>query len=259
MDISVFITDNDFITEDTDSDTSSTSTADELKVVPSEEKVEQNIKLQLMEQLVKPIQSHMFYDKEKSQEIEDGFELSLLRLVHIWFSLDGVINFPNLTKYMDSNKSESRELEDFFVENPGVMTDSDFYSTDAGIKIRKAWYEFLSARDFFTYIHETHQLVPTNENFFLFVKQFFPLVNINSSPNNQDNLDEIYSAFSFGENKFNVVYSTYSLTDNQIIHKGFAHNIFVNGVEIFVLESCQVRKLVDLDKIYWTKTELRYC
>lgn len=261
MDTSVFITDtNQFtIIEDSDSDTSSTSTVEELKN-EADEKVETNIKSDLIDKFVKPIQSHMFYDKESNQEIEDGFELSLLRLMHIWFSTDGVINFKNLTKYMDGKKAESSQLEEFFIDNPGVMTDSDFYSTDAGIKIRKAWYEFLSNREFFKYIHGTHQVTPTNESFLIFIKQFFPLINGNwiSCDNEQEKLNIIYNAFSFDDYKFRVVYSTYSQTDSQIIHKGFVHNIFVNEVELFVLESAQIRKLVDLDKIYWTKTELRH-
>ncbi len=256
MDTSVFITDNYMVIDDTDSDTSSTSTVDELQG----EKVETNIKSELSDKFVKPIQSHMFYDKESNSEIEDGFELSLLRLVHIWFSTDGVINFKKLTKYMDGKKAESIQLEEFFVDNPGVMTDSDFYSTDAGIAIRKAWYEFLSNREFFKYVHETHQIAPTNESFFTFVKQFFPLVNIyeTSCTNEQEKLNIIYNALNFDDYKFRVVYSTYSQTDSQIIYKGFVHNIFVNEVELFVLESAQIRKLIDLDKIYWTKTELRY-
>jgi len=256
MDTSVFITDNNMVIYDTDSDTSSTSTIDELW----NEKVETNIKSELSDKFVKPIQSHMFFDKESNSEIEDGYELSLLRLVHIWFSSDGVMNFKNLTKYMDGKKAESSQLEDFFVDNPGVMTDSDFYSTDAGIAIRKAWYEFLSNREFFKYVHETHQIAPTNESFLTFVKQFFPLVNIygNSCDNEQEKLNIIYNSFGFDDYKLHVVYSTYSQTDNQIIHKGFVHNIFVNDVELFVFESAQIRKLIDLDKIYWTKTELRY-
>jgi hypothetical protein len=261
MDTSVFITDNQVIIEDTDSDTSSTSTVEELNILSNGKKVEINIKSELVEKFVKPINSHGFYDKAKSQEIEDGFELSLLRLVHLWFSSDGVINFTNLTKHMDSNKMESKELEEFFIDNPGVMSDSDFYSTDAGIAIRKAWYEFLSGRDFMKYVHETHQLIPSNENFLIFVKQFFPLINfyVNPNSNEQEKLNVIYDAFSFGENKFHVIYSTYSQTDSQIVHKGFVHNIFVNNSELFVLESAQIRKLIDLDKIYWSKTELRYC
>ncbi len=256
MDTSVFITDNYMVIDDTDSDTSSTSTVDELQC----EKVETNIKSELTDKFVKPIQSHMFYDKESNREIEDGFELSLLRLVHIWFSTEGVINFKKLTKYMDGKKAESTQLEEFLIENPGVMTDSDFYSTDAGIAIRKAWYKFLSNREFFKYVHETHQIAPTNESFLIFIKQFFPLVNGNwiCCDNEQEKLNIIYNAFSFDDYKFRVVYSTYSQTDSQIIHKGFVHNIFVNDVELFVLESAQIRKLVDLDKIYWTKTELRH-
>ena len=243
MDTSVFITNNSIIIDDTDSDTSSTSTADEFKEFTNEKKNETKRKSNILDKLIKPIQSHMYVDNETLQEIEDGFELSLLRLLHLWFSSDGVINFPNLTKYMDTNKAECKELEEFFIDNPGVMIDSDFYSSDAGIKIRKAWYKFLSDRDFFQYIHGTHQLVPDNSIFFTFIKQFFPLVNTNLNDNDQEKLNRIYSDFSFGDYKFKVIYSTYSQKDNQIIHKGFIHNIFVNDIELFVFESTQVRKL----------------
>jgi hypothetical protein len=260
MDTSVFITDNNIIIDDSDSDTSSTSTVEELNTFKNEKSGDSNIKSELMDRFVKPIQSHMYLDKDKSLEIEDGFEVSLLRLLHIWFSSDGVINFNNLTKHMDLEKTESIELEDFFLDNPGVMTDSDFYSTEAGIKIRKSWYEFLSNRAFFSYVNKSHQLAPDNANFFNFIKNFFPLVNFyeNLNYNEQEKLNIIYKAFSFSLNKFHVVYSTYTRADNELGHKGFVHNIFINDIELFVLESTSIRKLNNLDQIYWTKTELKY-
>ena len=260
MDTSVFIIDNNIIIDDTDSDTSSTSTVEELKTFQNVKLDDSNIKLELMDRFVKPIQSHMYFDTNKSQEIEDGFELSLLRLLHTWFSTDGIINFEHLTKHMDLGKSESIELEEYFLDNPGVMTDSDFYLSEAGIKIRKSWYEFLSNRAFFSYVNNFHQLIPDNANFFQFIKNFFPLINFNGNPdyNEQEKLNIIYNANSFGTNKFHVVYSTYTRVDDELRHKGYKHNIFINDIDLFVLELTSIRKLSNLDQIYRTKTEFRY-
>ena len=257
MAISVFITDNNIITNDSDSETSSTSTVEELKA--SNDKNISNIKSKLMDSFVKPIQSHMYLNKEKALEIEDGFELSLLRLVHIWFSTDGVINFDRLTKYIDKSKKESQELEDLFLDNPGVMLDSDFYSSGTGVKIRNTWYEFLSNRAFFTYVHKSHQLVPDNANFFQFIKYFFPLVKFYENSNNeQEKLNIIYNGFSTEVNKFHVIYSTYAKVDEEFAHKGFVHNIYVNETPLFIFESSNIKQSINLEKIYWTKTELRY-
>ena len=236
MDTSVFITDNiidnNIIIDDTDSDTSSASTVEELKNSNNEKSSASNIKSDLMDRFVKPIQSHMYVDKDKSLEIEDGFEVSLLRLLHIWFSSDGIINFDHLTKHMCQEKKESIELEEFFLDNPGVMTDSDFYSSEAGIKIRKSWYEFLSNREFLSYVNNSHQISSDNANFFQFIKYFFPLINFNGNPdfNEQEKLNIIYNEFSFSPNKFRVVYSTYTQTDNEFAHKSFVHNIFINDI-----------------------------
>ena len=258
MDTSVFITDNNMIMDDSDSETSSVSTVEELKNIPVQNKNKSDT-VELRNKFPKPINSHEFYDKEQNCNIEDGFELVLLRLVHIWFGTDGVINFPHLTKWMDPNKTESREMEDFFIDNPGIMDDSDFYSTEAGIAVRKAWYKFLSERNFFTYVNKTHQIVPDNNNFLMFVKHFFPLVDFIGNYNEQEKLDKIYSTLSFGDNKFQVVYSTYSKIVQEMIHKSFVHNISVNKTELFVLESTNIRKTNNLEQIYWTKTELTYC
>jgi hypothetical protein len=257
MDTSIFMTDT-IIINDTDSDTSSTSTVEELKI-PNNENSNSNIKLKLIDRFVKPIKSHMYVDKEKSLEIEDGFELSLLRLLHILFSSNGIINFELLTKHMDSGK-ESQELEEFFRDNPGVMIDSDFYLSEAGIKIRKAWYEFLSNREFFNYLNKFHQLTPDNVNFFMFIKKFFPLIDFdkNNMHNEHEKLNIIYNSFSSDSNNFHVVYTTYKRGDSPFVHKGFIHNIYINDIELFVLESTNIKKTDNLEQIYWTKTELRY-
>ncbi len=259
MDTSIFITDTNMIMDDTDSETSSTSTVEELKNNKNENnKPDSNIKNKLASKFPKPIKSHGFHNKEQNQEVDDGFELSLLRLLHILFSSDGVINFAYLTKHMDMNKKESRDLEEFFIDNPGVMDDSDFYSTEAGIAIRKTWYNFLSGREFFTYVKNSHQIAPDISNFLAFVKQFFPLVDFIGNYNDQEKLDIIYSTFSVADYNFKAVYSTYSRVDNELVHKGFVQNIMVNGTELFVFESTNIKKINNLNKIYWTKTELRY-
>ena len=169
-----------------------------------------------------------------------------------------LINFTYLTKHLDLEKTESIELEDFFLDNPGVMIDSDFYLSKAGIKIRKTWYEFLSNREFFKYLHNTHQLTPDNKNFFSFIKHFFPFVNFNGNYNEQEKLNIIYDTFSYGSNKFSVFYSTQSHMDGENINNKFTHNIFINNIELFILESENIRNKSNLEHIYWTKTELRY-
>jgi len=259
MNTPIFIIDNNIIVNDSDSDTSSISTAEEI-LTYNNFKSNTNIKSQLMEIFIKPIQSYMYLDKDKSQEIIDGFELSLLRLVHIWVSIDGIINFEYLTKHMDLSTTESKELEDFFFENPGVMIDSDFYITDAGIKIRKAWYNFLSNRNFFNYINKFHQLVPDNENFYQFIKYFFPLIKFNENSNNDEikKLNIIYNSFSTNLYKFHVNYLQNTQIEDSIIYKNFKHNIFVNNTELFIFIG-NIKQFVNSNQIIWSKTELKYC
>lgn len=259
MDTSIFITDTNMILSDSDSSTSSASTADELNYKPYQlDQVNSNYKNMLVEQFVKPIKSHGFFDKEQNKVIEDGFELVLLRLSHLFFCSDGVINFPRLTKWMESTNLESQELEEFFLDNPGVMDDSDFYSTDAGIAIRKAWYGFLSGRAFFTYIHSTHQIEPTISNWFVWIKSFFPKITWDDKLSDHEKINLIYSMFSWQNVEFQAVYSTYCKLNGDIIHKSFVHNIIVNSIELFILESSTVRKSHSPEEIYWTKTELSY-
>ncbi len=264
MDTSIFITDTNMILSDSDSSTSSASTADELNCQSSQQGQQdqvssnQNYKNILVEQFVKPIKSHGFFDKEQNKVIEDGFELVLLRLSHLFFSSDGVINFPRLTKWMDQTNLESQELEEFFLNNPGVMDDSDFYSTDAGIAIRKAWYGFLSGREFFTYIHSTHQIAPTITNWFMWIKSFFPKITWDDNLSDHEKINLIYSMFSWQNVKFQAVYSTYCKLNGDIIHKSFVHNIIINSIELFILESSTIRKSHSPEEIYWTKTELTY-
>jgi hypothetical protein len=257
MDTSIFILDNNIIINDSDSDTSTTSTVEELKN-HNNKNIESNVKTNIKTEFVKPIQSHSYFDKEQNKDIDDGFELSLLRLLHIWFSKDGVINFSYLTKHMDQEKVESIELEEFFLNNPGVMFDSEFYLSEAGIKNRKSWYEFLSNRKFFKYVHNTNQLSPHNSNFLSFIKEFFPFVNFNEIYNEQEKLTIIYNTFSYGLYKFSVLYLTDSHIDNENINDKFIHNIFINDIEVFLFESINIKQISNSNHTYWTKTELRY-
>jgi hypothetical protein len=252
MDMSIFITDNNMILDDSDSETSSTSTVDELKCYKYCNECDDlhiNTRDQLANKFVKPIKSHGFYYKEQNIEIQDDFELTLLRLVHIFFGSDGVIDFTRLTKYMDSNDSKSRQLEDFFLEYPGIMDDSDFYSSEAGIKIRITWYYFLSGKDFFTYLHQTHQIIPSNDSFLSFITIFFPLINFNNLYTVQDKLSIIYSAFSFLNVDFDVVYVSNSQIDNKLILDKFTHHIIINGVKLFLLDSIQFKYANNVEQI----------
>lgn len=216
----IFITNN-MIVDDTDSDTSSISSTNDM--------IDSNTKIDLINNLIKPINSYFFYDNEIAQEINDGFELSILRLLHIFFSIDGVINFTLLKKNMDAININSIELENFFLDIPGVMYDSDFYLSDSGIKIRRLWYNFLSNRDYFTYVNNNHQLESSNDNFIMFFRIFFPLINTNK-------IEYIYDAFSNINYKFN--------SDN---YNGLNHDIYINNIKIFIFKSTK------------NKTKIEYC
>lgn len=256
MNTSLFITNTDIVVDDTDSDTSSISTIDELNEY-FQVNNNDSPKNKLKNKLVKPILSHTYFDKNKNEEVEDSYELVLFRFLHIFFSADGVIDFTHLTSHMNMNKQECRELEEFFLDNPGVMTDSDFYISDAGIKIRKLWYEFLSNRKFFTYVKENYQLFPDNKNFLVFINQFFPLINFNNESNDHEKLKVIYTHIQF-DKKLQIIYSTYLKVENEFIHKSFIHNIHIDEIELFVLELTSITYTCNINKLYFTKTELRY-
>lgn len=206
----IFIDDN-IILDDSDSDTSSISSTNNI--------IEPSSKLKLINTLIKPINSYLFYDNEIAQEINDGFELSFLRLLHIFCSFDGIINFNLLKKNMDSTSINSIELENYFIDNPGVMYDSGFYLSISGIKIRKIWYNFLSNRTNFTYINNSHQLAPIYDNFIIFFRTFFPLINTNK-------IKYIYNAFSHSDYKFD--------SDN---YSDLNHDIYINNIKIFAFKS----------------------
>jgi hypothetical protein len=127
MEKSIFIYTDDII--DTDS-TTSTASEDYLEnYYPKSD--------ELKNSLIKPILPKPFIDPVSGQEIDDSYELSLLRIFHLIFGSDGIINFNNLTKYMDLNKKECQDLYDFFIDYPGIFDDYQFYYSDAGIIIRK--------------------------------------------------------------------------------------------------------------------------
>ena len=251
----------DIIADDTDSATSSASTIEELNEqfhlneqfqLIDINNLEQTVRNKLKNKLIQPIKSYTYFDRDKGVDVEDSYELVLLRLLHLFFSIDGFINFNYLTINMNMDIKECQEIEEFFINYPGVMIDSDFYSSDAGIIIRKQWYEFLSNRDFFTYVHVNHMLFPSNNNFLIFIKHFFPLINFFNNPNDQAKLDVIYSHFNC-ENNFKVCYSTYSKIESK-----FIHNISVNDINLFIIESISVTELNDQTKLDFTQTKLRY-
>lgn len=263
MNLDFFISNNDKtcgIIDDSDSDTSTTSDADDFKSNQSNKSNINSIKNNelelLLESLVKPIGSYSFYNKWINKEINDGFELSLFRFLHIMFSTNGRICFNKLTKYMDKNKSECVELEDFLIDNPGVMTDSDFYSTEAGIKIRIEWYNFLSSRTFFTYVHESNQIFPSNENFYSFVSAFFPLVDFNILKSDQDMVDYIYKILSSDDLVFTVNYQFSTETSNGRELNTFDHFIKICGFPIYNFKSSYFMDL-NSKKLIWTKTQIQ--
>ena len=135
--MSKFQQNNNKVYSESDSTTSTTSY--------EEEKFDDTIKMVniFKEQLIKPVMYQSFNRQYSDQEIDDSFELALLRFLHLVFSVDGVINFDNLTKYMDDSLS-CNTLKEYFEENPGVMNDYEFYYTGAGTDIRAKFYDLLS-------------------------------------------------------------------------------------------------------------------
>jgi hypothetical protein len=243
---------NDFT--DTDSDTSSASSYTEEKLNFSEEKNK------IISNLISPIKAHPYFDQKLNLLINDSYELSILRFLHIIFDNDGIIHFKNFTKFMNTIKKECNELEDFFINNPGIMSDSDFYSSAAGIKLRHKWYCFLSNKQFFSYVNNTHQLYPNNKNFLQFITEYFPqIIEIqDSSKNEQEIINIIYSKLNFRFTQLSAIFSTYTKFLDDTIHKAFVHNIYIDNIEVFIFESLYIIEKKNLNVLYFTKTEITY-
>jgi hypothetical protein len=188
--------------------------------------------------LIQPVLPRAFINPCTNNEINDAFELSLLRFIHLIFSTDGIINFTNLTSIMDLNNLQSRELYDFFIDNPGVMNDYSFYYSDAGIHLRIKWCNFLMSRPF---EYKNNQLHPCINNFFNFFEHFttikFNNIDLNLSPE-QNKLNIIYSHLNWNWKSLSVTSGVYKTPNTN----SFIQNIVINGINMFVWEIMSVRE-----------------
>jgi len=248
---------------DYDSDDSSTTSASS-NSVNNDNNINIDKEKSLKNELIKPIQSKSFNNNNKNIIINDAFELSLLRFMHLIFSFDGLINFDNLNKWMDLNNPLCIELNDFFIDNPGFMFDSDFYYSETGQQYREKWFELLSNRQFFNYKNNFNtEIYPSIENFYKFLENFFPkLIFMNQGVNlmnEQEKLENIYNSLNFNFESFKILYGTYNKLENNMIHFSSIQNILINNINIFVWEIVSVKELINnnLSEIY-SESEFRY-
>ena len=236
MEKSIFIYTDDII--DTDS-TTSTASEDYLEnYYPKSD--------ELKNSLIKPILPKPFIDPASGQEIDDSYELSLLRFMHLIFGNDGIINFNNLTKYMDLNKKECQELQDFFIDYPGIFDDYQFYYSDAGINIRKKWFELISLL-----ISEF-----TFQNHIKLLENFFPKLIINLN-NPVDILEEIYSQLNFNWDSFQVKCEEIQEEQDTSTSKILNQKIFINDLFIFIWSITIIKDKINYNIIF-LNSELRY-
>lgn len=249
----LFINNNSQLEVDDDSSTSSTSFEQDNDV----SKV-QLVKDNLREQLVQPIMGKPFTQLYSNNEIDDSFELSLLRFIHLVFSKDGKINFNNLIKYMDMNNSKCQMLYEYFMINPGVMIDYEFYYSNTGLDIRTKWFELLSNHDFLIYKKNKKELDHTQDNFFIFFEIFFPKL-VLSGANCQEKLSNIYSQLNFNFESFEVIYSTYQNIVSDVIHSNSLHFIKINGVSMYIWEMTKLKDISSRNPFdVFSNSEFRY-
>jgi len=202
---------------------------------------------ELKNSLIKPILPKPFIDPTTGLEIDDCYELSLLRFMHLIFGSNGIINFNNLTKYMDLNKKECQDLYDFFIDYPGIFDDYQFYYSDAGIIIRRKWYELIS----FIILKFNIQ-----DHIKLF-KNFFPKIIINSK-NSLDILEDIYSHFNFNwdslQVKCNEIQEEFDNNVNMILNQ----KILINNILIFIWSITTIKNKITNNSIY-LNSEIKYC
>ncbi len=248
---------------ETENDSSTSTTEYESKEYDYETQLIENTnktKNILKELLIQPVMGKPFKPLFSDNEINDSFELSILRFIHLIFSVDGVINFDNLTKYMDMSSSVCNKLYEYFMDNPGVMIDYSFYYSNTGIDIRTKWFELLSSHNFFTYKEESskQEINSSLDNFFEFFKNFFP--NLDQAGNtHQDKLNTMLSQLNFNFESFEVIYSTYQKIITNTVHSSQIINFKINGIDLFVLE---MTKLKDISKEIpvevFSNSEFRY-
>ena len=205
---------------------------------------------ELKNSLIKPILPKPFNDPNTGIEIDDCFELSILRFLHLIFGSNDIINFTNLTKYMDLDKKECQDLYEFFLDNPGIFPDYEFYYSDAGIMLRKKWVDFLSGRNF-EYKKDNSIIYPNIKNQIKLLETFFPKLNINYNTNNNNILNEIYSQLNFNWDSLKVKYDE---SDKQ---ETFNQHIYINESLIFVWSMTTIIEEIN-NIILYSNSELRY-
>jgi len=236
MEKSIFIYTDDII--DTDS-TTSTASEDYLEnYYPKSD--------ELKNSLIKPILPKPFIDPASGQEIDDSYELSLLRYMHLMFGNDGIINFDNLTKYMDLNKKECQEIQDFFINYPGIFPDYQFYYSDAGIIIRKKWFEIISLFNFDFTIKNQIKLL----------EKIFPKL-ITNSNNLVDILEDIYSQLNFNWDSFYIKCDEIQEKFDNNINIILNQKIFINNILIFIWSITTIKDKITNNCIY-SNSEFRY-
>lgn len=248
---------NNICDEETDSDTSTpeTTTIEETMSLCDETEIMESI---LKEKIIKPIKTYSFMRYNTTEEINDNFELSILRLLHLIFSKDNLINLDNLSKFMDMNNKECDELLNFFIDYPGVFNEPDYYYTETGIKMRTIWFDLLSNRTFFNYKCQGKEIKPTMSNFLSFFRNFLPKLE-QTEENKQELLTNIYNQLNFNFESFEVIYSTYQEILLLNIHISTIQNIIINGIDIFTIEMTELKsiskeKVIDI----YEDCELRY-
>lgn len=241
MEKSIFIYNNDF---DTDSSTSTPSEDYTSYYYPKKSDELKNL-------LIKPILPKPFNDPNTGIEIDDCFELSILRFLHLIFGSNGVINFTNLTKYMDLTKKNCQELYEFFLDNPGIFHDCEFYYSDAGLILRKKWVDFLSSINLIIY--------PNIKNQIKLLENFFPKLNINYNTSNNIILQEIYSQLNFNWESLEVKYDESKKIVNTSIHQNYNQNIFINSSLIFIWSITTITdEINNIPTIIYSNSELIY-
>lgn len=254
----LFIENNTNINLDTESDTSTTSEAEEFSFL-------NNKLIELRESLIQPINGQDITVSDEFQNfnviVNDSFEITFLRILHLFLNNNGVLNFDHLKYLMDLNVKTCNELFDFLLDNPGIMYDKDFYSSLAGKRLREKWICFLSNKSFFNYMkNNSYQIYPSIDNFYAFIKNYFPKINIDQNfPNEQVKLNYIYNKLNFKFDSVRVIYGVYNKITDNIIHSGQIQNININGFDMFILEYSNVKEITSKDiKMISSHCDFRY-
>ena len=213
---------------------------------------------QLREQLIKPIMSLPFKELVNNEEINDSFELCLLRFMHLVFSNNGIINIENLQKYMNMDKYICIKLNDYFMEYTEVVRDNRYYHSREGIIIRIKWFKLLSNNNFLTYTGINRGVCSNIDNFIAFFDNFFPKLNINGNTY-QEKLTDIYLKFNFNFDSFDVIHSTNEKMIGKLIQKTTMQTIKINGIELFVFDMTKIIDTFESNLIeIFNNSEFRY-